>query len=203
MKTKKWLAVVFVACMAFAGQVQTAQAAETKQQSQSARKTAEDMSKVFKSQELVIGGGYALATEDFDNYRESVLVGADYFVTRGAGVHAEIGLRDLDDQAIDRVAFGLAGRIPFDKLRLALNLGVGAQYDFVNSRPSRLIGDEERKTVVAGRCDEWAVYAEVGPSFRPFKYLDVFAKVRGVRPVKGAAGEHVAIIAGVQIPLEL
>ena len=44
--------------------------------------------------------------------------------------------------------------------------------------------------------DAWAIYAETGPRFRITKGIDIFAKVRGTRPIAGAQGENVALIAG-------
>lgn len=141
---------------------------------------------LFKANELTIGSAYTLRTEDLQTYRESVTVAADYFVTAGAGFHAGVGLKDFDDQGIDMVEFGLTGRVPFDKIRTAALFGIGAEHGFVN------------------RCDAkdpWSVYAEAGLVNRISKYVDVFAKVRGVRPIDGAEKEHIAFLLGLDIPI--
>lgn len=38
---------------------------------------------------------------------------------------------------------------------------------------------------------------------RLHKHLDVFAKVRGVRPIDGSIGEHIGIFAGFDIPFTI
>ena len=174
------------------------------------QRTATDTAKsiandLFHDKELGIETAYTVRTEDFDKYKESVTIGGNYFVTKGAGFHAGIGLKDLDDQGIDLVEFGFVGRIPVEKLRLALLYGVGAECRFVNDTESstKPSTDRKKKHVSPGDEDTWAVYAEAGVLLRANQYFDLFAKVRGVRPVEGAEGEHIGIFVGANIPLKL
>ncbi len=161
--------------------------------------TAKDIAALFPGNELSIETAYTARTEDLVKFSDSTTVGFNYFALPGAGVHAGIGLNDFNDQGVDLVEFGLLGRVPFEKIRTAIQFGIGAEYRFVNSRGSYET-DEKKPKVIPALEDSWAVYAEVGPVIRLHKHLDIFAKVRGVRPVKSAVGEHIAIIAGIDIP---
>lgn len=137
--------------------------------------TAETIASEYREGEFNIESGYLARTEDFKEYEGSTYVGANYLVVQGAGLH--IGATGSDDNqgnAVRTVEFGLLGRLPYKIV--ALELGLGAEFDL--------------------RPDKWGVYAEAGPRVRFFKKVDLFAKVRGVRPIEGSKGEHVAILAG-------
>lgn len=113
-------------------------------------------------------------------------VGLNYFATPGAGLHAGVALNDFDDQAIDLVEFGFIGRVPVRNSGVAFLFGVGSEHHFVNDRSQR--------------DDFWAVYAEAGGSLQVYTNVGhpvaLFAKIRGIRPVESADGEHVGIFGG-------
>jgi opacity protein-like surface antigen len=162
-----------------------------------------DYKSLFNAGEIQIEAAGHAKTEDLKNFDKSVTVGGNYYVTAGAGLHAAVCLRDLNEQFIDRVEFGLIGRVPVESLRTALLFGVGAEWQRVNAvtATSGQSPSDEHTVSRTGneREDDWAVYAEVGPLFRLSKYLDVFAKVRGVRPVDSAEGEHIDLIIGTSV----
>lgn len=171
-------------------------------------KTATDSAKeIFKAKEFSIESAYTVRTEDFDRYCESVTIGMNYFVTKGSGAHIGFAIDEFEfkEQGIDLLEFGYVGRIPIDKLRLALTYGVGAELRFVNDTGAKRGGyDKEtgKKTSGSGAVeDKWAVYAEAGVLFRANDYFDLFAKIRGSRPIESSKGEHVGIFAGVNVPL--
>lgn len=166
--------------------------------------TATDLTgPLFKGKELSVEAAYTVRTEDLDKFNESTTVGLNYFVTPNAGFHAGVGLDDLSGQGIDVVEFGLVGRIPFEKFRTSLQFGIGAEHYFVNSTGSRVVCDKESKVMTPAIEDSWAVYAEAGPVVRLNQHLDVFAKVRGIRPIEGSNGEHIGIFVGLAIPFTL
>jgi hypothetical protein len=153
---------------------------------------------VFDSGEYQLELAGQARTVDIENYDKSVTVGANYWVTPGAGLHAAAGFNDANDRFVDRVEFGLNGRFSLARWNAALLFGVGAEWQrktVSTPQPS----DEEFPPVVSSRVDDWAVYAEAGPVFRLHRNVDAFAKVRGVRPIDGAEGEHIAFIAGLSL----
>lgn len=170
-------------------------------------KTAKDSAKeVFKAKEFSIESAYTARTEDFDTYKESVTIGANYFVTKGAGLHVGVAIDEFEfqGQGIDLLEFGFIGRIPVEKLRLALTYGIGAEHRFVNDRGGSDGGFDKDKKKTSGTEaveDRWGVYAEAGVLFRANDYFDIFTKIRGSRPVESSEGEHVGLFAGVNIPL--
>lgn len=146
-----------------------------KARSAEATSTATAIVNEFKGGEFNIESGYVATTEDLKEFEGSTYVGANYMFTSSAGIHiGATGGDDLDEHAVRAVEFGLLGRLPWKNV--AFDFGVGSQFD---------IGP-----------DEWAVYAEAGPRWRAIKQFDVFAKVRGTRPIAGAEGESVSLIAG-------
>lgn len=165
-------------------------------------KTATDSAKeVFKAKEFSIESAYTARTEDFDKYAESVTIGANYYVTKGAGVHVGVAIDEFEfqGQGIDLLEFGFIGRIPVEKLRIALTYGVGAEHRFVNDRGG---ADGSKKTSGTESVeDRWGIYAEVGVLFRANDYFDLFTKIRGSRPIESSKGEHVGLFAGVNVPL--
>lgn len=145
---------------------------------------AKEYNDQFQAGEFQIEVAGQARTVDMENFDKSMTFGGNYYLTAGAGLHAAVGLRDLNDRFIDRVEFGLIGRIPVPKLSLALLFGVGTEWQRV------------RVNQTNNRRDDWSVTAEAGPLVRLSKNLDIFAKVRGVRPIDGAEGEHLALIFG-------
>lgn len=138
--------------------------------------TATTIAEEFKAGEFGIDAGYRTDTETFGDFEGSTYLGGNYWVVKGAGLHA--GLTGSDDNfgnAVKSFEFGLNGRLPYKSI--ALELGVGAEFEL--------------------KPDEWSVYAETGPRFRFFKHYDLFAKVRGERPIKSSAGESVGLIGGI------
>jgi len=161
--------------------------------------TASTIATLFQGHELSLETAYTTRTEDLDKFSDSTTVGLNYFVVPGAGFHAGVGLNDFNGQGVDLVEFGLLGRVPFEKIRTAIQFGIGAEHRFVNSRGSRET-DDKKSVTIPSRSDNWSVYAEVGPVIRLHEHLGIFAKVRGVRPVDGSSGEHIAILGGIDIP---
>lgn len=141
-----------------------------------AKSTARGIDTKFKSGEFNIEAGYLVRTETIGDFDGSTYLGANYLVTKGAGLH--LGITGADDQRGDLVRnleFGLLGRVPFNSV--AWEFGLGAEFAF--------------------RPDTWSVYAETGPRVRLGYGVDVFAKVRGTRPIAGAEGENVGVLAGI------
>lgn len=209
------------------------QARTNAQADATAKKISKEYRDTFGEGEIQIEVSGQARTRDFDTYGRSLTLGGNYYLTQSAGFHAAVGLTDLNDQFIDRVEFGLLGRVPVQKLKCALLFGIGAEWQKVstitggdgnpkNKKPKKpKPGDDdcddpteppkepdppttpggkdpqdELDRLTRNRSNEWAIYAEAGPVFRMNKYLDVFLKVRGVRPVDSADGEHLAVIAG-------
>ena len=113
-------------------------------------------------------------TEDLTNLSESSKgagVGVNYFPWRSAGFGVEARGEGTDGILIDSTAFSLIGRLPIDRLRIAPEFKVGTDY------------------AINGR--DFSVFAAVGAELRLTKNLGIAAEVRGVRPIAGAAGEHV------------
>lgn len=144
-------------------------------QANDAATTAKTIASDFRSGEVNLDAGYLARTEDLSTFDGSTYVGLQYFVTSGAGLHVGLtGADSLIGPAVKTFEFGVVGRIPIKNV--ALEFGTGAEF---------AIGP-----------DEWAVYAECGPRIRVWKQLDLFAKVRGTRPIAGAEHESVGILAG-------
>lgn len=133
----------------------------------------------FIAGEFNLEAGYVLATEDFSTYTRDLYLGGNYLLTPNIGLHGGITTQNEFRQTFVRaLEFGVFGRLPWKSV--AFEFGTGAEF--------------------ALKPDEWAVYAEAGPRWRVAKHLDLFAKVRGVRPIVGAEHEHVQVIAGVGVP---
>lgn len=133
----------------------------------------------FIAGEFNIEGGYVLATEDFGEFEGATYFGGNYLVNKNIGLHGGItGADEFHGTFVQAVEFGVFGRLPWKSV--AFEFGTGAEF--------------------ALKPDEWAVYAEAGPRWRVAKHLDLFAKVRGVRPIAGAEHEHVQVIVGVGVP---
>lgn len=197
--------ITLMAATALAFPVLSAETNKTSKVTSNAQATAtvivKEYKDLFQSGEIQLEVAGQARTEDFKNFDRSVTVGGNYYVTAGAGLHAAVGLRDLNEQFIDRVEFGLIGRVPVESLRIALLFGVGAEWQRITeyssqSSQSSDLSEHDRSVTSGKRVDDWAVYAEAGPLFRLSKNLDFFVKVRGVRPIDGAEGEHIALIAG-------
>ncbi len=143
-----------------------------------AKSTARNIATSYHAGEVNIEAGYLVRTETLGDFEGSTYLGANYLLTKSAGLH--LGVTGADDQRGDLVRnleFGLLGRIPLNSF--AWEFGTGAEF--------------------ALRPDAWSVYAETGPRFRIAKGVDIFAKVRGTRPIAGAEGENVAVLAGVSL----
>lgn len=143
-----------------------------------ARSTAKGIDTAYHAGEVNIEAGYLVRTETLGDFEGSTYLGANYLLTKSAGLH--LGVTGADDQRGDLVRnleFGLLGRIPLNSL--AWEFGLGAEF--------------------ALRPDAWSVYAETGPRFRIARGVDIFAKVRGTRPIAGAEGENVAVLAGLSL----
>lgn len=137
--------------------------------------TAKTVATDFRAGEFNLDAGYLARTEDVSTFDGSTYLGLQYYVTKGAGLHVGLtGADSLEGPAVKTFEFGVVGRIPIRNV--ALEFGTGAEF--------------------AIRPDDWAVYAEAGPRVRVWKQIDVFAKVRGTRPVAGAEHESIALIAG-------
>jgi hypothetical protein len=129
----------------------------------------------YHAREVNIEAGYMVRTETMGDFDGSTYLGANYLITKSAGLH--LGMTGADDSQGDLIRnleFGLIGRIPLNSF--AWEFGTGAEF--------------------ALHTDAWSVYAETGPRFRLGRGFDLFAKVRGTRPIAGAEGENVAILAG-------
>lgn len=141
---------------------------------------AKDPIAIYKAGEINIEAGYKLGTEDLSTYEGALYTGGNYLLTKNIGLHAGLtGADEFHGTLVDAVEFGLFGRLPFRAL--AFEFGTGAEF---------WLGP-----------DNWAVYAEAGVRYRLTKRLDVFGKVRGIRPIAGAEHEQVQIIAGVSANL--
>lgn len=143
-----------------------------------ARSSARTINTAYHAGEVNIEAGYLVRTETLGDFEGSTYLGANYLITKSAGLH--LGVTGADDQRgdlVQNVEFGLIGRIPINSL--AWEFGLGAEF--------------------AIRPDTWSVYAETGPRFRIAKGVDIFAKVRGTRPIAGAEGEDVAVLAGLSL----
>jgi len=139
-------------------------------------KTARSIDSLYRAGEVNIEAGYILGTEDLSTYDGATYIGGNYMLTKNAGLHLGAICADENKGNFVRgIEFGLLGRLPWHSV--ALEFGTGAQF--------------------ALKPDEWAVYAEAGPRFRVSKHIDIFAKVRGVRPISGAEHEHVELIGGI------
>lgn len=133
----------------------------------------------FIAGEFNIEGGYVLATEDFGEFEGATYFGGNYLLTPNIGLHGGITAADeFHGTFVQAVEFGVFGRLRWKSV--AFEFGTGAEF--------------------ALGPDEWAVYAEAGPRWRVAKHLDLFARVRGVRPIAGAEHEHVQVIVGVGVP---
>ena len=143
-----------------------------------AKTTAKSINTAYHAGEVNIEAGYLVRTETLGDFEGSTYLGANYLLTKSAGLH--LGVTGADDQRGDLIRnleFGLIGRIPINSF--AWEFGTGAEF--------------------ALRPDSWSVYAETGPRFRIANGVDIFAKVRGTRPIAGAEGENVAVLAGVSL----
>lgn len=141
-----------------------------------ARSTAKGIDTAYQSGEVNIEAGYIVRTETLGDFDGGLYLGGNYLLTKGAGLH--LGATTADDQNgqfVRNVEFGLIGRVPIK--RFAWDFGLGAEFEL--------------------RPDAWSVYAETGPRYRLDYGVDVFGKIRGNRPIAGAKGENVAVIAGV------
>lgn len=127
--------------------------------------------------------GYS-RTSDFDihNSRGGLGVGLSYYPLRTAGARVEVSSEDAQFSFIDASGVTLLGRLPVEKLRLALEYGVGFNYHFEGNRWLEK--------------DSFTVHAEIGPRLRLHKNWDVWGKVRGVRAADTSRGEHVQFIVG-------
>lgn len=142
--------------------------------------TAKTIDALYQAGEMNIEGGYKLGTEDFGTYEGALYAGGNYLVTENIGLHGGItGADEFHGTFVQAVEFGLFGRLPFKAL--AFEFGTGAEF---------WLGP-----------DEWSVYADAGLRYRLTRRLDVFGKVRGIRPIAGAEHEHVQVIAGVSLNL--
>lgn len=134
----------------------------------------------YKAGEINLDAGYALSTETFGDYTGHTYLGGNYLLTKNAGLHlGAIAADEFHGTFVEQVEFGLMGRLPFKSL--ALDFGIGASFGLDR--------------------DDWEVYAEAGPRWRLSMFnitrnVDVFAKIRGSRPIKSADGERVTLIAG-------
>lgn len=140
--------------------------------------TARGIDTAYHAGEVNLEAGYLVRTETLGDFEGSSYLGANYLITKSAGLH--MGLTGADDQRgqlVRNFEFGLIGRIPINSF--AWEFGTGAEF--------------------AIRPDTWSVYAETGPRFRLGRGVDIFAKVRGTRPIAGADGENVAVLAGVSL----
>lgn len=129
----------------------------------------------YKAGEINLDAGYALSTETFGDYTGHTYLGGNYLLTKNAGLH--LGATAADEfhgTFVERVEFGLLGRLPFKSI--ALDFGIGSSFGL--------------------KRDDWEVYAEVGPRYRLTEHIDLFAKVRGSRPIESANGERVTVIVG-------
>lgn len=152
---------------------------------------------VFNAGELQIETAGQARTDNLEDFDKSMTFGLNYYLTKGAAAHVAVGLRDLNEQFIDRVEFGPVGRLTLWDWNAALLFGVGAEWQRITE--SKTSSYQEGMVTTTSRKDDWAVYAEAGPLFRVNKYLDFLVKVRGVRPIDGADREHIALIAAANI----
>jgi hypothetical protein len=199
----KTLLILTMAAVAF-----SLPAADTNQFPYTVKKTAATQATTtkvvdgtFVAKEFNFETAYTMRTEDFGTYGKSGTIGGNFFLTRELGLHAGMALTDLNDQGIDLAEFGLTGRLPLGKSRFALIGGAGAERRFVIDRPASK--PNENGAALDAREDSWAIYAEGGLLYRAGDHVDFFAKIRGVRPVKSAVGEHVGIFLGVDFPFSL
>ena len=166
-----------------------------------AARIAKEYKEQFKAGEYQLEIAGQARTVDMRNFDKSLTVGGNYYVTAGGGLHAALGFRDNNYTLVDRVEWSLIGRIPIPTLSVALLFGVGAEWQQI----SETVKDARQ----CEKCDsvsrsselhsDFSIFAEAGPLFRVNKNLDLFAKVRGVRPIDGAEREHIALIAGTAI----
>jgi hypothetical protein len=186
--------------------------------------------KDFKAGEIQIEVAHQWRTVAFEGYEKSLSLGGNYWLYEQVGFHAATGIRDLRDQFIDRVEFGLIGRVPVKKVAFLFGLGAEWQQlpefgrsntDVSKAKPKKPKPGEDDcddkdpptnpPTTPPGGKDpndngdrlhggdkvsDWSVYSEIGVAARLNTYLEAFIKVRGVRPIDRASGEHIAIIAG-------
>lgn len=142
--------------------------------------TAKSIDALYQAGEVNVEGGYKLGTEDFGTYEGALYAGGNYLVTENIGLHGGItAADDFDVTFVQAVEFGLFGRLPWKAV--AFEFGTGAEF---------WLGP-----------DEWSVYADAGLRYRLTRRVDVFGKVRGIRPIAGAEHEHVQVIAGVSLNL--
>lgn len=121
--------------------------------------------------------------EDLTNLSETKKgagVALNYFPWRSAGFGIE-GRGEGRGLLVDNSAAFLIGRFPLESLRLAPEIKLGADYAW-----------KER---------DWAVLAAVGLDYRFTRNIGAALEVRGVRPIAGAQGEHVAVLAKLRVAL--
>lgn len=121
--------------------------------------------------------------EDLTNLSETKKgagVALNYFPWRSAGFGLE-GRGEGRGLLVDNSAAFLIGRFPLESLRLAPEIKLGTDYAW-----------KER---------DWSVLAAVGLDYRISRNIGAAVEVRGVRPIAGAEGEHVAVLAKVRIAL--
>jgi hypothetical protein len=112
--------------------------------------------------------------EDLTNLSEAKKgagIGLNYFPWRAAGFGLEARGEGVDGILVDSTAASLIGRFPIERLRLAPEIKLGADYGWKHR--------------------DWAVFASLGADYRITRNVALGTELRGVRPIAGAEGEHI------------
>lgn len=139
-----------------------------------AQTTIANNEELFRAGEAQFDTLGSARVEDLTNLSEAKKgagAGFNYFPWRSAGFGIEGRGEGVDGILIDATAASLIGRFPIEALRLAPEIKLGADY-----------GWKER---------DWSVFAGLGLDYRISRHVALAGELRGVRPIAGAAGEHV------------
>lgn len=148
-----------------------------------AEATVTENAQLFRAGEAqidILGTGRIEDLTNLSETKKGAGIGLNYFPWRSAGFGIE-GRGEGRGLLMDNTAASLIGRFPLEALRLAPEIKLGTDY--------------------AWKDRDWSVFAAVGLDYRITRNIAAAIELRGVRPIAGAEGEHVAAFAKLRFAL--